>query len=101
MSLLNELGIDPEEFTWHDLALCQTMDPELFHSKYEQKVEDAKQADQICLHCPVMKECGLAGMENQYGLWGGIFWDGSGRPDAARNAHKTPEVWNEIKERML
>lgn len=100
MSLLDELGIDPEDFTWHDLALCDGMDPELFFTKYESDEEVAKQVDQTCLHCPVMKQCSLAGQKGEHGQWGGIFWNGSGKPDKNRNSHKTPEIWNEIGERL-
>lgn len=100
MSLLDELGIDPEEFTWHDLALCQGMDPELFFTKYEADEEVAKQTDQACLSCPVFAECAAAGQDGQHGVWGAIYWNGSGKPDKNRNAHKTPEVWNEIAERL-
>lgn len=100
MSLLDELGIDPEDFTWHDLALCDGMDPELFHSKYEADEEIAKQVDQACLSCPVMKECGLQGSKGEHGVWGGIYWDGTGKPDTNRNSHKTPEIWEEIRKRL-
>ena len=55
MSLLDELGIDPEDFTWHDLALCDGIEqPEIFFSMYESDEEVARQTDQMCLHCPVM-----------------------------------------------
>ena len=100
MSLLDELGIDPEDFTWHDLSLCDGMDPELFFSKYESDEEVARQVDQICLHCPVMKECGLRGPQGEHGVWGGIYWNGSGKPDKNRNAHKTPEIWDAIRGRL-
>jgi hypothetical protein len=101
VSLLDELGIDPEDFTWHDLALCDGIeDPEIFFSKYEADEEVAKQADQVCLHCPVMKQCALMGQKGEYGQWGGIFWNGSGKPDKNRNSHKTPEVWAEIEKRL-
>lgn len=100
MTLLEQLGLDPDDFVWQDLALCDGMDPELFYSKYENNEEDARQTDEVCLHCPVMKECGLRGMQGETGVWGGIYWNGSGKPDEARNAHKTPEVWARIRERM-
>jgi hypothetical protein len=100
VSLLDELGIDPEDFTWHDLALCDGMDPELFYSKYESDEEVAKQVDEACLSCPVMKQCGLRGPTGEHGVWGGIYWNGSGKPDVNRNSHKTPDVWDQIRERL-
>ena len=101
MSLLDELGIDPEDFTWHDLALCDGIEqPEIFFSMYESDEEVARQTDQMCLHCPVMKECGLRGQQGEQGVWGGVFWNGSGKPDTNRNSHKTPEIWDEIRKRL-
>lgn len=100
MSLLEELGIDPEDFTWHSLSLCQNLDPELFYSKYESEEEVARQTDEICLHCPVMKQCGLQGPKGEHGVWGGIYWNGSGKPDKNRNSHKSPETWDRIKKRL-
>lgn len=100
MSLLEELGIQPEEFTWHDLAICDGMDPELFYSRYESDPETARQVDQACLSCPVIKQCALRGAQGEHGVWGATYWNGSGKPDANRNAHKTPEIWQEIKERL-
>jgi hypothetical protein len=76
------------------------MDPELFYSKYENDEEVAKQVDQACLSCPVMKQCGLRGPQGEHGVWGGIYWNGSGKPDNNRNSHKTPEIWEDIRERL-
>ena len=100
MNLLDALGIEPEDFRWEMLALCNGMDTNLFYEKYESNQNTAKQIDQMCLHCPVMKQCAKKGMDGQTGVWGGVYWNGAGRPDNARNEHKTPEIWEEIKERL-
>lgn len=99
---LESLGLDPETFTWHDLALCDGVDePDLYFDKYESDKTVAKQIDEMCLHCPVMKQCAQTGMERgEKGVWGAIYWNGAGNPDANFNAHKTEEVWEKIRERM-
>jgi hypothetical protein len=102
MSLLEQIGVDPEDFTWRDLGLCVgTDEPDNFFEEYEHKENVAKNIDDMCLSCPVMKACAeYAQMHRESGVWGGVYWDGSGKPDKERNAHKTPEVWDEIKRRI-
>lgn len=100
-SLFEELGLDPETFEWHDLSLCRGIDitgpsDDVFFDRYETDSESAKAADDICLHCPVIKQCFAEGADGKYGLWGGVYWNGSGSPDRNRNSHKTDEVWAEI-----
>lgn len=109
MSLLDELDIDPEDFTWRDLALCKDLSPvkdedgnvlDIFYDGYESSDKIARQTDEMCLHCPVLAECARAGADGQWGVWGGIYWNGLGKPDRNRNSHKTPEVWDAIRKRM-
>ena len=96
-SILNNLGVDEEDFEWYHLALCDGMDTNLFYDKYEADQETAKQVDQICLHCPVIKQCyaeGVAGKER--GTWGGVYMD-LGRIDKINNQHKTQEIWKQLR----
>ena len=96
-SLLDELGLDPDDFEWQDLSLCQGMPTELFYDDYESDVETAKAVDEACLRCPVFSECFMyAGENNEYGTWAAVYWNGSGRPDKNKNAHKSDEDWDEI-----
>ena len=96
-SLLESLGIDPEEAQWQDLAACQHLPTELHYDDYERDTEIAKAVDSNCLGCPVIADCFFAGGQNgEYGVWGGVYWNGSGKPDKNKNSHKTPEVWEEI-----
>lgn len=99
-SILDELGLDPEDFEWEDLALCKGMPTELFYDQYESDEETAKAADEACLRCPVIANCFKAGADGQYGQWGGIYWNGAGRPDKNKNRHKTEDVWAQIYERV-
>lgn len=100
LSVLHELGIDPESLKWQDLALCKNRDVNNFYDDYESDTTVAKIIDEMCLSCPVMKQCLSEGMENgQWGVWGGIYLV-NGKKDDNRNAHKTPEVWEEIRNRL-
>lgn len=109
MSLLDELNLDPEDFTWKDLGLCKNSSivrrpdgsvPDPFFDDYESDPGTARQIDEMCLHCPVFAECVKAGAEGEWGVWGAIYWNGSGKPDKSRNAHKTQETWDRIRKRM-
>jgi hypothetical protein len=104
-SLFDELGLDPEDFEWRDLALCKAYKIEnaaqdIFFDRYESDPEAAKAADEMCLHCPVISECFFAGANGQYGVWGGVYWNGSGKPDKNKNSHKTEEVWDDIRAKV-
>ena len=99
-SLLEELGLDAESIEWQQLSLCKGMDTELFYDDYESNSKTARQVDQACLTCPVMAQCAQQGQNGEYGVWGGIYWDGQGKPDKAKNAHKTEEDWAEIRRRL-
>lgn len=98
-NILNDLGINRDEFEWYDLAVCRGMDTNLFFDKYESDVNIAKNIDEACMMCPVSKMCYESGVENnEYGIWGGIYLN-SGIVDKNKNLHKTPEVWKKIKKR--
>jgi hypothetical protein len=100
-NLLEELGLDAESIEWTQLSLCRGMETELFYDEYESDPKIACQVDQACLVCPVMAQCGQQGLSGEYGVWGAIYWDGQGKPDKAKNAHKTEEDWKEIRRRLL
>ena len=98
--ILDELGLDPEDFEWQDLALCGNMSTSFFYDDYESDKETAIAADQTCLRCPVIKECFFTGAKGEHGVWGGVYWNGAGTPDKNKNSHKTQEVWLEIRRRV-
>jgi hypothetical protein len=102
-SLLEELGIDPEEFEWTQLGICTNSDFDQndFYDEYENSVEHAKLIDQMCLACPVMKQCANSAMINkETGVWGAIYWDGTGKPSDSKNEHKDPETWKRIARKL-
>ena len=97
-SVFDLLGLDADDLEWQDLAICAGQDIWRFHEGYETNPRVAKLTDQMCLSCPVRKACLQAGIENnEWGCWGGVFLT-NGRIDMAKNAHKTQDIWEQIKE---
>jgi hypothetical protein len=73
------------------------MNTNLFFDQYESDINMAKAIDQCCLSCPVRSICYESGLKNsEYGVWGGVFLS-SGLVDKMKNAHKTKEIWKQLK----
>lgn len=82
---------------WQDLALCPHFPPSIFFEEYESDARTARLTDEICLSCPVRKECLQYGMETgAWGVWGGAFLV-NGKIEPGKNAHKTPDIWKQIR----
>lgn len=64
--------------------------------KYDNGGASSENADRLCLTCPVIKECFEAGSRGEHGQWGGIYWNGNGKPDLRSNEHKSDEYLNEV-----
>lgn len=95
--ILNNLGVDEEDFDWFHLAICRGMDTNLFYDKYESDPNIAKNIDEMCISCPVVSICYQNGKDNnEYGVWGGVFLN-SGLIDKSKNLHKTSEIWKRLK----
>jgi hypothetical protein len=96
---LQGLGIDTETFDWSDVGSCRNIDRKLisgdgdiFFDGYEKSESIAKATDEICLRCPVTKECFDYGQENELtGCWGGFYLN-KGDVDSARNKHKSEQT---------
>jgi len=96
-NIIEELGLDPDNIKWYQLAACSGTDINMFYDDYETDKLVASQVDEMCLHCPVIKQCYNEGTSNkEKGVWGGIYMD-LGRIDKEYNAHKTQEVWKRLK----
>jgi len=96
-NILNNLGVDEEDFDWFHLAICRGMDTNLFYDKYESDTNIAKNIDEMCISCPVVAICYQNGRDNnEYGVWGGVFLN-SGLIDKSKNLHKTSETWKRLK----
>lgn len=96
-NLFSQLGLDEQDVKWYHIAACNNMPINWFYDEYETDKELAKQIDQVCLHCPVIKQCHSEGVANkEKGVWGGIFMD-LGRIDKQANAHKEQETLKQLK----
>lgn len=93
LSLIDYFDLDSDDFDWQKIASCTDYeDPDLFFEAYEDDKKDATVVDQICLHCPVVKECFAAGVKGkETGVWGGVYLK-NGKYDREQNAHKTVDV---------
>lgn len=101
MSILDDLGLDPDNFEWWDLSSCQNMELKDFYERYEEDEVHAKNLDQVCFHCPVQRECLREGIENkEWGVWGGLYLV-NGVVDKNRNAHKSDEDWEMVKHAII
>lgn len=99
-SLLDKMNLDPDELEWTDISLCRGADTQEFFEDYERSTSLAAQVDEMCLSCPVMKQCDRFARDNgEHGVWGAVYYTG-GRVDKYKNQHKTPEVWARIKEKL-
>lgn len=97
-----------DELDWWNLALCKGMNDlrenelphhheDYFFEKYEEDAVIAANMDNICISCPVRKDCLMDAVENKdSGLRGGIYLN-KGRVDQTRNQHKTPDIWEVIR----
>ena len=102
MSILDELGVDPEDLRWESLAACNRMDPNLFFDDTDLRNPEsltysdtvtAEIVDQVCLSCPVSADCLQIGRsEKRWGVWGGVYLT-DGEIDAKMNKHKTEADW--------
>ncbi len=81
---------------WIAKARCRSMDYELFFDKYEEDPDLAKVVDNICITCPVIKDCFDHGTNNsEWGVWGGVYLV-DGEINQSRNAHKSTEAWEKV-----
>jgi WhiB family transcriptional regulator, redox-sensing transcriptional regulator len=58
-----------------DQANCRGLNTEIFfyeESDLRERQLDNKAIRKICFTCPIRQECLQAGMEEEYGIWGGF-----------------------------
>lgn len=91
--IITHLGIEKDELKWHHLSACRGMSPEWFFDQYENDPVLARQIDEMCMSCPVAKQCLQEGLKHKttFGVWGGIYLSYS-KAHKQFNQHKTPEV---------
>lgn len=99
INIFEALGLDIDELDWQDLALCRGMDTNMFYEGYDDE-QESHIVDEICLSCPVMKQCLQQGIENsEYGVWGSVYLV-SGKKDDNKNKYKSPETLKRIHDRL-
>jgi WhiB family redox-sensing transcriptional regulator len=60
----------PVVFHWHNLAACRGVDPSLMFPDRGDKTKET--VEQLCHHCAVVDECFAAGINETFGIWGGM-----------------------------
>lgn len=64
--LADLLGTAPE---WQEGALCSQTDPDAF---FPEKGGSTREAKRICARCEVKAECLAFGIDERFGIWGGL-----------------------------
>lgn len=97
LSLVDFFNLDSKDFEWQKIAPCRSYeDPDLFFEAYEEDDQTARVVDQICLHCPVVKQCFASGVKGkEVGVWGGVYLK-NGKYDRDQNSHKDTDVLKEL-----
>jgi WhiB family redox-sensing transcriptional regulator len=64
-------GLEAEELSWQERALCAETDPEAF---FPEKGGSTREAKKICTGCEVRAECLEYALTNdeRFGIWGGL-----------------------------
>lgn len=68
LGLARILGVE-DDGDWRNRALCAQANPDDF---YPDKGESTRPGKSICERCPVRAECLAYGLEERYGIWGGL-----------------------------
>ncbi len=65
------LGVDAEDLSWQERALCAQTDPEAF---FPEKGGSTREAKKVCLSCEVQSECLEYALlhDERFGIWGGL-----------------------------
>lgn len=81
---------------WEKSAACQGLDTNLFFDKYEEDTTLRPAIDEICLLCPVARECfAVAVSQKAWGVRGGVYLE-NGRISREFNRHKSKADWAEV-----
>ncbi len=81
---------------WSKKAACLNMDSNLFFDKYEEQQKIRYAIDNLCMSCPVQRDCLAVGVSRQeWGVWGGVFLE-NGKISKEMNSHKQNDDWFNI-----
>lgn len=85
-----------KQHLWKDDATCLGYDTNLFFDKYEEDESLRPAIDNICLSCPVLKNCFAVGISNkEWGVWGGVYLE-NGKFSREFNKHKNKKNWGQV-----
>lgn len=85
---------------WKDRAACQGMDTELFFDKYEEDVNVRAATEDVCMNCPVVRDCLATGVSQKgTGVWGGIYLE-NGEISREFSKHLSKKDWGEKWKRL-
>lgn len=98
MSIIHDLGLYEDDLRWEELATCAGRDFFDFFEGYETDKVIARNVDEMCLSCPVARQCLDFGRDTKsYGVFGGVYLE-NGRTSRSMNAHKTDKHWKKLKD---
>lgn len=81
---------------WAKGSKCIGLPTDLFFDTYELSSKTAGHVDQLCMSCPLQRECLSVGVaRKEWGVWGGIYLE-DGEISEEFNMHKTQEHWKEL-----
>lgn len=81
---------------WKNKSMCLNMDTNIFFDKYENSEELRLAVDELCIKCPVQRECLASAVTRQeWGVWGGVYFE-KGKISKEFNSHKTKSGWANI-----
>lgn len=78
---------------WKSQGKCLGYDTNIFFDKYEEDLPLRSAIDELCISCPVMKECFSVGVsQKEWGIWGGVYLE-LGEISKEFNNHKDKQAW--------
>lgn len=81
---------------WAEGASCIGLPTDAFFDHYEENPEVPNIVDEMCMGCPLQRQCLSVGVaRKEWGVWGGVYLE-DGEIHEEYNAHKTPQKWNEL-----
>lgn len=72
MNIIDEFGLDEDNFVWQDLAMCLGTPPQAHFEDSESPGSIVESTKSICDYCPVKAFCLEEGLRTKSeGIWGG------------------------------
>ncbi len=101
MNILEQLGLQEDRLAWQDLAACRRDDPKYFDKYYQDNPVVRPMVDEICINCPVIKECFTSAARNKESFLWAATWLDNGQPVSEMSDHQTKEFKQRLRERLI